>query len=63
MVADGSGQERSMDTQTSSPTISTEALFLSAAVDAYECRKVVTVDIEGAYFSLLLSMPMSVERW
>ncbi len=52
-----------MDTQTSSPTISTEALFLSAAVDAYECRKVVTVDIEGAYFSLLLSMPMSVERW
>ncbi len=32
MVADGSGQEESsMDTQTSSPTISTEALFLSTA--------------------------------
>jgi hypothetical protein len=39
-----------MDTQTLSPAISTGAVFLSAAVNAYECRKVVTVDIEGAYF-------------
>ena len=35
--------------ETSSPTVSTEALFLTAAIDAKEGRKVVTVDIPGAF--------------
>ncbi len=33
----------------SSPTVSTEALFLTLAIDAFQRRHVVTVDIEGAY--------------
>ena len=35
--------------ETSSPTISTEALFLTAAIDAKEKRHVITVDIPGAF--------------
>jgi hypothetical protein len=49
MVADGSQQDRILSLDTSSPTVSTEALFLTAALDALEHRHVVTVDIEGAY--------------
>jgi hypothetical protein len=33
----------------SSPTVSTEALFLTAANNAHERRKVVTIDIPGAF--------------
>eukprot|EP00981_Chlorochromonas_danica_P015766 scaffold14393_cov196-Ochromonas_danica.AAC.1 len=46
MVADGSKQERSMSTSVSSPTVSSEAVFITAAVEAHERRHVVTVDIE-----------------
>ena len=35
--------------ETSSPTVSTEALFLSCIVDAQEGRRVATVDIPGAF--------------
>eukprot|EP00981_Chlorochromonas_danica_P002811 scaffold545_cov191-Ochromonas_danica.AAC.1 len=49
IVADGSKQERSMSTSVSSPTVSSEAVFITAAVEAHEMRHVVTVDIEGAY--------------
>ncbi len=42
-------QFKPVDSDTSSPTLSTEALFISAAIDAQERRYVITVDIEGAY--------------
>jgi len=35
--------------ETSSPTVSTEALFLSCVIDAKENRKVMTIDIPGAF--------------
>ena len=35
--------------KTSSPTVSTEALFLSCIIDAQEGRRVATVDIPGAF--------------
>ena len=35
--------------ETSSPTIHTESLFLSCVIDAMERRKVATVDIPGAF--------------
>ena len=35
--------------ETSSPTVSTEALFLSSLTDAEEERKAVTVDIPGTF--------------
>jgi hypothetical protein len=35
--------------ETLSPTVSTEALFLTSLIDAEEERKVVTVDIPGAF--------------
>jgi hypothetical protein len=34
---------------TSAPTVSTEALFLTSAVDAHEGRKVISVDVPGAF--------------
>jgi hypothetical protein len=36
-------------TETSSPTVSMESIFLMAAVNAHERRKVVTIDIPGAF--------------
>jgi hypothetical protein len=35
--------------ETSSPTVTTEALFITSTIDAEERRKVVTVDIPGAF--------------
>jgi hypothetical protein len=35
--------------ETSSPTVLTEALFLTAAINAHDHRKVVTIDIPGAF--------------
>jgi len=35
--------------ETASPTVMTESLFLSAAIDALEGRHVVTVDLPGAF--------------
>jgi hypothetical protein len=49
-VADGSTQLRNLSAvDPSSPTVSTEALFITAAIDAVERRKVATADVEGAY--------------
>jgi len=48
--ADGRKQrEYKTKDETSAPTVSTEALFLTAAIDAHERRKVITVDIPGAF--------------
>ena len=47
---DGSGQRGFINEfDATSPTVSTEALAISCAVDVYEERKVMTVDIPGAY--------------
>ncbi len=49
-VANGSVQIRIHSAvDPSSPTVSTEALFITAAIDAVEKRYIATVDIEGAY--------------
>jgi hypothetical protein len=49
-VADGRPQ-RALYTkdETTSPTVSTDALMLSIMIDAYEHRDVVTADVAGAY--------------
>jgi hypothetical protein len=48
--ANGSIQIRALAAiDPSSPTVSTEALFISAAIDAMEKRDKATVDVEGAY--------------
>ena len=49
LVADGRMQDRDNGQDVSSPTVSTESLFLLAAVFAAESRRVITVDIEGAF--------------
>jgi hypothetical protein len=61
LVADGSMQERSSSVDTSSPTVSTDALFLSLAIDAHERRHVTTVDIEGAYLHADMTSDVVVE--
>ena len=49
-VADGRPQHALYHKmETSSPTVSTNALVLSLMIDAYECRDVATADVEGAY--------------
>ena len=49
LVADRRMQDRDNGQDVSSPTIATEYLFILAAVFAAEYRRVVTVDIEGAF--------------
>ena len=49
-VADGRKQRDYIPREDiTSPTISTEALMISLAIDAHEGRKVSTTDVEGAY--------------
>ena len=49
-VADGRPQRLLYDkSETTSPTVSTDALMLSIMVDAYEGRDVATADVVGAY--------------
>jgi hypothetical protein len=49
-VADGRGQRAYVDEDdAASPTVSTEALLISCAIDATEQRKVITADISGAF--------------
>ena len=49
-VADGRKQRNYIPRDDiTSPTISTEALMILLAIDAYEGRKVSTTDVEGAY--------------
>ena len=48
--ADGSTQRNyCTKEQTSSPTVSTDALILSIIIDAYEKRDVATADVVGVY--------------
>ena len=55
LVADGRMQDRNNDQDVSSPTIATESLFTLAAVFAAERRRVVIVDIEGAFHGVMTS--------
>jgi hypothetical protein len=48
-VADGSTQDKSMYEDVSSPTVSTHAVFINAAIAAKERRLVKVVDLPGAY--------------
>ena len=51
-VADGSKkQEKIKPKDTTSTTVSTEAVIITAAIDALEVRDVEVVDIPGAYLS------------
>ena len=48
--ADGRKQRGSIDTsETSAPTVATEALMLTCVIDAMERRDVATVNIPGAF--------------
>ena len=38
--------------ESTSPTISTEAVFLMAVIDAWENRKVVVLDVPGAFMQV-----------
>jgi len=51
LVASGDAQDRSLyvDSQTSSPTVSTETVFMVAAIAGREKRKVTTIDIGSAF--------------
>ena len=51
LVADRRMQDRDNGQDVSSPTIATESLFTLAAVFAAERRRVVTVNIEGLFFT------------
>ncbi len=51
LVMGGDRQDRSMFPDLSSPTISTEAVFLISAIAAKENRHVVTADISSAYLN------------
>jgi predicted lactoylglutathione lyase len=48
-VADGSTQDKSLYEDVSSPTVSTHAVFINAAIAAKERRIVKVVDLPGAY--------------
>jgi hypothetical protein len=49
LVAGGNEQDRNLYDDLSSPTASTESLFIMASLAALQCRHVYTVDIGGAY--------------
>ena len=54
-VADGRAQRSLYDKlQTASPTVATDALFLTILIDAYEKRDVGTADVAGAYLKALM---------
>lgn len=57
IVVDGRRQHRFKLNDYSSPTVSTEAIFLTAALEASEERHVITIDVDGAY----LHAPMDHE--
>lgn len=59
LVVDGRMQNRALysNSDTSSPTVATESIFITAAIEASEKRHVITIDIEGAY----LHAPMTNE--
>jgi len=51
LVGGGNKQDRSLYEDVSSPSVSTSAVFMVAAIAAAERRTVVTVDIAGAYLN------------
>ena len=53
LVAGGNQQDRTVysDNETSSPTVSTCAVFIVAAITAKERREVATIDFAGAYLN------------
>ncbi len=51
LVAGGDGQDRLLYENLSSPTLSTTSIFMLAGIAALEERKVVTIDITGAYLN------------
>lgn len=54
-VADGSTQRDKYDrSETTSPTISSDALFLTIMIDALEGRDVATADVAGAYLNAFM---------
>ena len=57
MVADGRMQDRDNEQDVSSPTVSTESLFLLAD----ESRRVITVDIEGAFLHSVMTNVIYME--
>ena len=57
MVADGRMQDRDNEQDVSSPTVSTESLFLLTA----ESRRVITVDIEGAFLHSVMTNVIYME--
>ena len=44
-----SQRSKYMKEETTSPTVSTDALMISLMIDAKECRDVATADVKGAY--------------
>ena len=53
--ADGRGQRDCLrKEETSSPTVSVEALMLSCIIDAYKNRDVATVDVPGAFLQIAM---------
>jgi hypothetical protein len=61
LVADGRMQDRDSGQDVSSPTVATESLFLLASVFAAESRKVITVDIEGAFLHGVMTNEVYME--
>ena len=51
LVAGGHMQDKSLYEDISSPTVSTAATFITAAIAAQEGRDVATLDIGGAYLN------------
>ena len=67
-VADGSVQRSLYDkSETTSPTVATDALLLSILIDAHEGRDVATADVAGAYLKAhmdeLVIMKLPANRW
>jgi hypothetical protein len=60
LVGGGHQQDRTIysENEISSPTISTTAVFTMAAIAAKECRKVITMDVGGAYLHADLEKPV-----
>ena len=53
--ADGSVQRKYISKEdSSSPTVSTEALITTLVIDAYEGREVATCDVVGAYLNAIM---------
>jgi histone deacetylase 1/2 len=54
-VANGSTQDKSIYDDISSPTVTTHAVFINAAIAAKERRVIKTIDLPGAYLNVKMS--------